>query len=114
MDFDEDPPITDSKGKKPKKSVIIDDKHDIKFINVENPPAKPRKTLECKVDLYEWPWRAGTVVYLIGYLFHVIAYATPYWMITSDANGNDVMHIGLWSACSSISNCTMTTGTQSK
>lgn len=104
MDFDEDLAGPDVTSKKGKKSVVIDDKRDIKFINVESEPSNTRSS--SYMDLYEWPWRIIISLFLIGYLFEIMAYATPYWMITSDANDNDVMSVGLWSACTTISNCT--------
>lgn len=106
MDFGDDSPTTDVKGKKAKKSVVIDNKRDVKFIDVGSDKTKKTGSVFKNLDLYEWPWRVATSLFLIGYLFHVIAYATPYWMITSDNNGNDITKVGIWSACTTISNCT--------
>jgi len=114
MDFDDEPipPVDGSHLKKnnTKKTVVIDDNKDIKFINVESSRARQKRPFCENINLYEWPWRILTVLFLIGYLFHVIAFGTPFWMITSENNGNDVTNVGIWSACTTISNCTMPNG----
>ncbi|WAR16823.1 hypothetical protein MAR_031417 [Mya arenaria] len=111
MDLYDDTPEVVGAGEndeKVKKRVTIDDKNDIKFINVENEKEEPKQKSEFirNLELIGWPWKISGTVFLIGLLFHVIAFGTPDWLNTFDASGNDVMHVGIWSACVLISNCT--------
>ena len=52
-----------------------------------------------------WIWKIASLVFLIGFLFQMIAYATPHWIDVSDASG-DVIGYGLWSSCTTLSSCT--------
>ncbi|KAH3752769.1 uncharacterized protein LOC127847840 [Dreissena polymorpha] len=112
MDFDDHtqntvPAYGNDDGVITKKKVTIDNNNDIKFINVENEdePSNKRGTFITNLEITGWPWRIAGCVFLIGVLFHVISFGTPDWMITLNANGDDVMHVGIWTSCVLISTC---------
>jgi len=108
MEFDNESPISFTDRSNSTKKVTIQEKNDIKFINVENEePAKPKPKSKFKsnLDTIGWPWKLTGTLFLIGFLFHVIAFGAPDWFTALDATGNDVMHVGIWSACVLISSC---------
>ncbi|XP_045166279.2 uncharacterized protein LOC123529815 [Mercenaria mercenaria] len=101
-----DEKVTNEKvtNEKVKKKVVIDDNDKIRTI--ESQKSKEKGQFRQNFEATEWPWRLSVTCFLIGFLFQVLSYGTPYWLAVEDGTGNDVMHIGIWSACFSISNCT--------
>ncbi|XP_060557314.1 uncharacterized protein LOC132717772 [Ruditapes philippinarum] len=88
---------------KVKKKVVIDENNQVKTIEARE--SKEKGQLRQNFETTDWLWRISVISFLIGYLFQVLSYGTPYWLAVTDATG-DVMAIGIWSSCQSISSCT--------
>lgn len=108
MDFVEES-ATENEAKKiseekVKKKVVINDSGQKQGTKSQGNSTKG--LFRKKIAETSWPWRISVISFLIGYLFQVLSYGSPYWLAVLDATGEDVMHIGIWSACFTISNCT--------
>ena len=92
--------VKSEKESLPKKRVVIDEK------SLKRDRGSEKSEFRRKFETTRFWWKLASTVFLVGFVFQVLSFSTPYWLAFDDVKG-DVRYIGLWSTCNgtSISGC---------
>lgn len=100
------------KEEKPKKKVVIDENKQVR--QIENTRIdkqnKPKSQIRQNIETTTWPWRISCLSFILGFIFHVISYGTPHWIII-DIPPDGEMRAGFWGACVEGSGCSFRNAT---
>ena len=84
-----------------KKKVVIDETSSRRDKQTE------KSEFRQKFETTRFWWRLAALVFLAGFFFQVLSFATPFWLAFD--NGSDVKYVGLWCTCNgtSVSDCVL-------
>ena len=70
------------------------------FLEEEN-----KETLKTRIASTSHIWKISAVLFVIGFILHIISFGTPFWIVLRDVSNST--NIGIWNRCTSISSCEM-------
>ena len=69
----------------------------------EKKEEKSQNTFKSRLASTSHIWKASAVIIIVAFLFHLISFGSPFWIKVKGATNQT--YIGLWSICSSVSDC---------
>ena len=64
-------------------------------------------TIKKRIASTSHTWKVSVVLFVIGFLFHIISFGTPFWIVVKGVSNST--YVGIWNSCSSISSCDLRT-----